>query len=382
MSRQTRASIIISSYNYGRFLRPAIDSALAQRTENAEEIEVIVVDDGSTDDSIQIIQSYGRRICPLLKANGGQASAINAGFASSTGEAVFLLDSDDILMPGAVERALSEFDDPAVVKVHWQMRVIDEHGTPTGRLYPDRPLSDGELRDTVLRDGPEAYEWPPTGGNAWRRSFLQGALPIPQEIYRVCPDLYLAALVPVAGLIRSVDQPLSCWRLHGRNNTWDVPFERRLPRFIRQWDCACDALIEYCEVNGLPHDRERWRDRAWCHRVERAVEALCRVVPVGRCVTLIDGNDWGAAGESIYARRSLPFVEHGGHYWGLPTDDNAAIEELERQRRAGSDFAALAWPCFWWDAHYPLFMRHLAETYPVLLSDDDLRVFKLSDAPR
>jgi glycosyltransferase involved in cell wall biosynthesis len=382
MSERPRASIIISSYNYARFLRDAIDSALTQSTANAGAVEVIVVDDGSTDESPQIIRSYGRRVCPVLKANRGQASAINAGFACSTAAIVFLLDSDDFLMPGAVERALPAFDDPRVVKAHWSMRVVDEHGAATGRSHPDRELSDGDLRDAVLRDGPEAYEWPPTGGNAWRRSFLETALPIPEEAYRTCPDLYLAALVPVAGIMRRIDEPLSCWRLHGQNNTWEAPFEQRLPRFIQRWDLACDALVEHCRENGLPHERERWRARAWCHRVERAVETLCRIVPFGRSVTLIDANDWGAAGGSFDGRRCLPFVEHDGQYWGLPADDNAAIEELERQRAAGSDFAALAWPCFWWCEHYPRFARHLAGTYPVVFADDDVRVFQLSNVSR
>src|SRR6184192_1210231 len=66
-------SILINNYNYGRFLREAIDSALRQTYTNTE---VIVVDDGSTDDSRQIIAGYGSRIVPVLKENGGQASAL------------------------------------------------------------------------------------------------------------------------------------------------------------------------------------------------------------------------------------------------------------------------------------------------------------------
>ena len=70
-------SIIVNNYNYQRFLTEAIDSALKQTYCNTE---VIVVDDGSTDGSLEIIASYGRRIIPLLKGNGGQNSALNAGF--------------------------------------------------------------------------------------------------------------------------------------------------------------------------------------------------------------------------------------------------------------------------------------------------------------
>ena len=77
------ASIIINNYNYGRYLPKAIDSALAQSYPHTE---ILVVDDGSSDDSRTVIASYGDRIIPVLKQNGGQASALNAGFAASRGD--------------------------------------------------------------------------------------------------------------------------------------------------------------------------------------------------------------------------------------------------------------------------------------------------------
>ncbi len=89
-------SILINNYNYGKFLKQAVDSCLNQTYEN---IEVIVVDDGSTDDSKQIINSLCDQIIPVLKQNGGQASAINAGFRVSSGDIICLLDADDLYLP-------------------------------------------------------------------------------------------------------------------------------------------------------------------------------------------------------------------------------------------------------------------------------------------
>src|SRR5262249_16939261 len=77
MSPTPRAGGIADTHNYGRSLPQAIDSALAQTYPRTE---VIVVDDGSTDGSREIIAAYGDRVRPVLKANGGQASAFNAGF--------------------------------------------------------------------------------------------------------------------------------------------------------------------------------------------------------------------------------------------------------------------------------------------------------------
>ena len=82
MSATRLASVIINNHNYGGFLKDAIESALVQ-THHAT--EVIVVDDGSTDESRDVIAGYGERSVPVFKSNGGQASAFNAGIARSRG---------------------------------------------------------------------------------------------------------------------------------------------------------------------------------------------------------------------------------------------------------------------------------------------------------
>lgn len=82
MKQNPLVSIIITSYNYDRFLRESIDSAINQTYAN---IEIIAVDDGSKDNSKEIITSYGNKITAILKDNGGQASAFNAGFKVSNG---------------------------------------------------------------------------------------------------------------------------------------------------------------------------------------------------------------------------------------------------------------------------------------------------------
>jgi glycosyltransferase involved in cell wall biosynthesis len=96
-----RLSIIINNFNYGRFISTAIDSALAV---DWPDKEVIVVDDGSTNDSRDIIARYADGIIPVLKENGGQCDAVNTGFVRATGEAVIILDSDDRLFPDVGRR--------------------------------------------------------------------------------------------------------------------------------------------------------------------------------------------------------------------------------------------------------------------------------------
>jgi len=88
-----RVSIVIINYNYGRFVRAAIESALAQ----TQKTEVIVVDDGSTDESAIVIEPYADRVAVVSKENGGHTSAVNAGYEASSGEVVIFLDADDYL---------------------------------------------------------------------------------------------------------------------------------------------------------------------------------------------------------------------------------------------------------------------------------------------
>src|SRR5690242_6951979 len=151
MSMTPLVSVVVNNYNYGSFLKDAIDSALAQTHRNTE---VIVVDDGSTDDSRAIIAAYGDRVVPVLKENGGQASAFNSGLARSRGEVVLFLDADDMLLPTAVEHALPSFRDPAVAKVQWALWEVDEEGRRTGKMQPSGELAEGNLREHVIRHGP------------------------------------------------------------------------------------------------------------------------------------------------------------------------------------------------------------------------------------
>src|SRR6476659_4964935 len=96
--REARADITVCviNFNYARYVEAAIDSALSQRD---VEVEVVVVDDGSTDDSLDVIARYGDDVTLVLKENGGQASAMNAALGACTSDIILFLDADDELRP-------------------------------------------------------------------------------------------------------------------------------------------------------------------------------------------------------------------------------------------------------------------------------------------
>ena len=130
-------SIIIPNYNGAKFLREAIDSALDQQ---GVELEVIVVDDGSTDDSRAILESYGDRIRPIFQHNQGASAARNAGLAIARGEYVKFLDGDDYLLPNALHQQvlqaieLEQNEDKRCV-VYGDARLIDADGLIISHNY-------------------------------------------------------------------------------------------------------------------------------------------------------------------------------------------------------------------------------------------------------
>jgi glycosyltransferase involved in cell wall biosynthesis len=119
-------SAIIPNYNYAHYLGEAIDSALGQ---TYPYIEVIVVDDGSTDGSRDLLQSYGDCIRTLFQQNQGVAAARNNGVNASQGEYVAFLDADDVWLPSKIEKQVGRFrGDEDLGLVHVGVREVDENG--------------------------------------------------------------------------------------------------------------------------------------------------------------------------------------------------------------------------------------------------------------
>jgi hypothetical protein len=234
MSKPVAVDIVIDNYNYGRFLEAAIDSALTQRHTHSS---VIVVDDGSTDHSREVIARYGDRITAVFKENGGQASAFNAGWAHCRGDVVIFLDADDVLLPDAAARVAAAFAAaPRAVKVQYRMAVIDKDGRPTGELKPPRYmlLPTGDLRRSELTF-PFDLLW--MGNSAFSAVALRRILPIPERDFASSADWYLKHLVPLLGDVISLQDVCACYRVHGSNSyepshaTLDMPHVRKNIRY-------------------------------------------------------------------------------------------------------------------------------------------------------
>jgi hypothetical protein len=212
-----KIDIVVNNFNYGRYVGAAIDSALAQSHPG---VNVVVVDDGSTDGSQDVLRGYGRSIDSVFKQNGGQASAVNAGFLHCTGDAVIFLDADDVLLPEAASLVADVFaSDPLVSMIQYRMELMDGDGRRRGIFKPPRhlPMPQGDLRRAELVY-PFDLVWLPMSATSFRTDALRRILPIPELEWPVCgADWYLKHLTALLGTVASLDEVGACYRIHGAN---------------------------------------------------------------------------------------------------------------------------------------------------------------------
>ena len=141
-------SVVISNHNCGRFVAGAVESALQQSYSNRE---VIVVDDGSTDDSLSVLSAFGDRVRVVAQANQGVSGARNEGIRQSRSELVAFLDADDLWYPDKLAKQIPLFANRSVGLVYCGVEYIDEQGRPLG--FNTKGLRGRVLKDIALLRG-------------------------------------------------------------------------------------------------------------------------------------------------------------------------------------------------------------------------------------
>jgi glycosyltransferase involved in cell wall biosynthesis len=233
-------SIIITNHNYGTYLSTAIESALDQ---TYRAIEVVVVDDGSTDGSRDVITRFGGRIVPVLQKQGGQGAAFNAGFKASRGAFICMLDADDAFLPTKVERVVEVFSRyPTAAWLRHKLVLTDEFLTPSTRSIPN--FSGSSLTTIHPRLVLEhKARFVVSSGIALRRVAVLNVLPIPEDevaLWQLGADAYVGTLSAGAGPGYSLDEILSYYRQHRRLGTTEATtrFLELNIRFERQISAA------------------------------------------------------------------------------------------------------------------------------------------------
>ena len=216
-------SILINNYNYEDFIKEAIDSSLAQ---TYSPVEVIVVDDGSTDNSKSIIESYGEQIIAIYQQNQGQASAFNQGFAASKGEIILLLDADDIFHPEKVAVVVKSFQHNLGCDWCFHPLQLFTQENKSDRLNQNslnivkEQIKQQDLQQAMALGklgNPFNFPIPATSGMCFTRQLASKLLPMPTADGIILNDSYLkfAALGISKGI--TIDQELAYQRIHDRN---------------------------------------------------------------------------------------------------------------------------------------------------------------------
>jgi glycosyltransferase involved in cell wall biosynthesis len=202
-----KISIVINNYNYAAFVGDSIASALHQNYSN---VEVICVDDGSIDNSQEVIRRYPQITSIFCEENRGQATAARVGLERSTGHIIVFLDSDDVLFSDACAKIAANWS-PGMTMLQYKLKKFSS-GSPDLGAIPKYDFSDAPLEE-LKRYG--IFPATPTSGNAfdqeYARNILQGLpdfLPI---------DTSLIFTAPLLGPVKSINQCLGGYRLHGAN---------------------------------------------------------------------------------------------------------------------------------------------------------------------
>jgi glycosyltransferase involved in cell wall biosynthesis len=243
-----RLSVIIGCFNYGRFLPQAIDSVL---NENVG-AEVIVVDDCSTDNSRDVMRSYGDRIIPVYQPeNQGQGAGFNAGWARATGDLIYFLDADDFVLPGSLRQALS-LHEPGILLHQFRMRYTDETSALAGVHPPVQvALAQGDISRQLRENG--RYTTNVTSGLIFAREGLEKVMPIDAAAFRISAEGYLVATVPLYGRVAAHDLQLSAYRLHTAQN-WKAgtDFGARARKGLKHDGDRYAAIRAHAAKLGLP----------------------------------------------------------------------------------------------------------------------------------
>ena len=209
-------SVLMDTYNHERFIEQALVSVLEQEA-LPDDAEILVVDDGSADRTPEVVRKFAPRVRHLYKANGGQASAFNAGIPEARGEIVCFLDGDDWWAKHKLRTVLEVFEKNLEVgTVGHGFYEVDVVSGRSGLIVPER-TSHLDLR---TRDGAVLFRllkcFLGTSRIAVRRTVLERIVPIPEPLIIEADEFMNTLAVGVAGAI-VLDQPLTHYRLHPGN---------------------------------------------------------------------------------------------------------------------------------------------------------------------
>jgi glycosyltransferase involved in cell wall biosynthesis len=244
---------LVDTYNHERYIEQALVSVLDQGL-SPEELEIVVVDDGSTDQTPSIIQKFLPRVKHVRKKNGGQASAFNAGFAEARGEIVAFLDGDDWWAKGKLLTVADALErHPAVAAVgHGHYEFHEGTNETRLRVPRGRTLISMANREATRMAALERRFLLPSALTV-RRQVLEWIMPIPEEMVFIA-DVPLQAAALVMGTL-ILEQPLFFYRYHAQNlYSIDPKDDAKLCRKYEMTELVCQRLYMRLVELGVPEE--------------------------------------------------------------------------------------------------------------------------------
>ncbi|MEZ2126347.1 MULTISPECIES: glycosyltransferase family 2 protein [unclassified Sinorhizobium] len=242
-----RLAVIITCWNYKDYVGRAIDSVASQ---GRDDCELVVIDDGSTDSSWDVIRNSGA--AAYQTENGGQRKACLYGLKKTRAPFVMFLDADDELLPGSLATILSKLDHD-VAKLQFPLMRIDSDGNVIGDPVPSlRDFRGRQLVDEILRES--VYTTPPTSGNVFRRDICYL---LEEAHYDRAVDGVILFAAPFMGEVVSLSQPLGLYRVHDSNDSsFGSPLDpqllkRDLSRFVDRANHLRRILSRRGQAQGL-----------------------------------------------------------------------------------------------------------------------------------
>ena len=242
-----RVSVIIPVFNAARTIEQALASVRAQ---SFADLEIVAVDDGSTDDSVEILRRFAGAVKILQQKNRGPSAARNLGIANSSGEFLGFLDADDWWMPDLLAKMLPAMErDPECVLAYCDLQLVDSVGAPLNtslmRVRSDRAPTVKDMLDTL---------WPimPSGALIRRRALdAVGGFP---EALRAFEDVYLWLLLREQGSFAYVAEKLAAWRFAHFPDPLKASGGQEIPgRIFRQ------MVLQRYKVDPIKHVESRRR---------------------------------------------------------------------------------------------------------------------------
>lgn len=266
-AQSIRIGIVTPSYNQGHFLQETIESVLSQGYPN---LEYVIIDGGSTDDSVEIIRKYERHLSFWLsERDSGQSEAINKGLRRLINTDIWAyLNSDDVYRPGTFSKVAAAFQDPTVDWVTGEAAYVDEKGLALKRLLPTDQWKTEDVLEKLIR---EPVVVAVQVSNFMRNSILK-KFGYFDETLHYCMDVEYGLRLILSGIRpQIINSPLAHARLHSASKTMN---QAETNAFARETAKILESILD--DRSCSDSEANSIKRALWNHRRQTSLENVRR----------------------------------------------------------------------------------------------------------